>query len=664
MTRPRLRGKALQANVSGAELTTETLKTLRATMIASGRMISWVMSGALLAVAVSVCSGTTNGPSDVVPGNPGTVQDLAVVSFTATSVTLRWTQVDDGTQRPARYWLRFGSPSISWDQAAGTTVSLVGTGIGTTMEHLWEGFQPGTTYGFQLIAYRQDSGGERFGGLSNVVSATTAEPEITSVTATPSSLTFAALGETAPISVTARNASGSIVNDPSLAWQSLLPSVATVDESGLVTATGVGTTQIVVRASCCEASDTVSVSVSPAIHQVTATPSSLSFTALGDATQLEAEARDGSGAVVPGTSWVWQSLDPSVVDVSDSGLVTAQGAGTAGIVVTAACCGVADTVSVTVSQVAHQLVVAPFTVWLDRGQTKQLSATVLDRNGFPVAGASVDWVSANPTVASVEKTGDLTANVLGSLAGGSTEVMASYGDKTTSIPVAVAPDPWFEEVWDYTDTNDLWGSPNVEGFYLTRGTVSLQTGLDDTPWGGTKAVQLSFEGGAKVYQEVGVDLRPPRADDDRPREVWLEVYVRYDAGFQIHSDHKTIFYLETGHTNRWALHFGVFGTDVQGRINDSPWWDPVWPMPNLPTWLWDGEWHLLQWHLKMSTNGVGGAFEAWLDGENFLRSNNIDTASPTDAYFDPIALGRNGDPIAPSSMYWGRLRVYTVYPGW
>ncbi|MFC1660047.1 Ig-like domain-containing protein [Gemmatimonadota bacterium] len=334
--------------------------------------------------------------------------------------------------------------------------------------------------------------------------------------------------------------------------------------------------------------------------------------------------------------------------------------GTGLVVLSVTFCGTKDPV---VTPDVDRVTVEPTALFLQPGQSDTLTATVLDLDGAVIPEANVNWTTADSDVAKVNKNGQFKGEVTAQ-EGGTTEIRASSGGKTGSASVTVAAGPWFEETWDYSDTNDLWGSRNVEGFYLTRGTVSLLTGLENTPWGGTKAVQLSFEGGAKVYQEVGVNLRPPRADNDRPREVWLEVYVRYDEGFEIHSDHKTIFYLETDHTNRWAIHVGVFGTDVQGRINDSPWWDPVWPMPDLPTWIWDGEWHLLRWHLKMSTNGVGGAFEAWLDDESFLRSTNIDTASPTNAYFDPIALGRNGDPIAPSSMYWGQLRVYVSDPEW
>lgn len=66
------------------------------------------------------------------------------------------------------------------------------------------------------------------------------------------------------------------------------------------------------------------------------------------------------------------------------------------------------------------------------GQTRQLSATVRDQRGDPLAGLPVTWSSSNPEVASVSSTGVVTAH-----ANGSAEVTATGGAATGSVDVTV-----------------------------------------------------------------------------------------------------------------------------------------------------------------------------------------------------------------------------------
>jgi hypothetical protein len=114
------------------------------------------------------------------PGAPGTVADLAVEARSDHSVTLGFTEVDDGTGHAATYDVRFATPPIDWGSAAvvaqGTcTPPVAGTTIGAHKSCTVEGLSPGTTYDFQLVAYRGTPGQDAvFGGMSNVATATTA----------------------------------------------------------------------------------------------------------------------------------------------------------------------------------------------------------------------------------------------------------------------------------------------------------------------------------------------------------------------------------------------------------------------------------------------------------------------------------------------------------
>ncbi len=138
------------------------------------------------------------------------------------------------------------------------------------------------------------------------------------------------------------------------------------------------------------------------------TPSTLQFEALGDTARLVAEVRDQRGRVITGASVAWESGDPSVATVDAEGLVTATGNGTVSI--TASAEAASDTAAVTVNQVVGTLDVSPDSLRLEAlGDTARLVAEVLDRRGQVVTGASVAWESGDPSVATVDAEGLVTA---------------------------------------------------------------------------------------------------------------------------------------------------------------------------------------------------------------------------------------------------------------
>ena len=75
-------------------------------------------------------------------------------------------------------------------------------------------------------------------------------------------------------------------------------------------------------------------------------PISLTFTALGDAQQLSPTITDQDGKTLPPETASWSSSDPAVASVSQTGLVTAQGSGSAQITATAGAATASAQVSV------------------------------------------------------------------------------------------------------------------------------------------------------------------------------------------------------------------------------------------------------------------------------------------------------------------------------
>src|SRR5437773_701688 len=113
------------------------------------------------------------------PSAPGTVNDLSVASVTDSSVTLTFTEVDDGAGQPAKYDIRWAIDPISWPSATSVTrgscrVPVAGTSIGAGRSCSVRGLQPATAYQFQMVAFRGTLDVDAvFGGLSNIASGTT-----------------------------------------------------------------------------------------------------------------------------------------------------------------------------------------------------------------------------------------------------------------------------------------------------------------------------------------------------------------------------------------------------------------------------------------------------------------------------------------------------------
>jgi hypothetical protein len=114
------------------------------------------------------------------PDAPGTVTDLAVETRSDNSVTLGFTEVADGTGQSATYDVRYArNPSGGWASATEVThgtcsTPVAGTTIGAHRRCTVEGLSPGTTYDFQMVAYRGTLNQDAvFGGLSNVATGTT-----------------------------------------------------------------------------------------------------------------------------------------------------------------------------------------------------------------------------------------------------------------------------------------------------------------------------------------------------------------------------------------------------------------------------------------------------------------------------------------------------------
>ena len=146
---------------------------------------------------------------------------------------------------------------------------------------------------------------------------------------TPSEVTLSETGDTVRLSAEALDANGHVVSDASYSWSSTSPSVATVDTTGLVTATGSGTAEIQAKAGGAGGDHvgTTIVTVPLQVNEVRVSPPAARLAAIGDVALLTAIAFSADGTVVPGVAFTWSSSDDLVATVDSVGLVAARAPG-------------------------------------------------------------------------------------------------------------------------------------------------------------------------------------------------------------------------------------------------------------------------------------------------------------------------------------------------
>jgi len=158
---------------------------------------------------------------------------------------------------------------------------------------------------------------------------------------------------------------------------------------------------------------------------------------IGTPRQLTVTMFDSTGQTIPpGRPVTWSSVTTNIANVSATGLVTGTALGTARIAINAE--GARDTATFTVTQIPVGVVrVSPLSANLVQGQTVQLNVTVEDSAGTVVTDRPIEWISGDPTKATVSQTGFVRA-----IAPGSVNIAATaenrFGTSTVNVlPVAV-----------------------------------------------------------------------------------------------------------------------------------------------------------------------------------------------------------------------------------
>jgi hypothetical protein len=259
---------------------------------------------------------------------------------------------------------------------------------------------------------------------------------VKSIVASPDTLMFHSLGQTAILSVRLVDDQGHYVRDSLPGDSVAVDSVVSIQPGKpfAVRSVANGATPVILRAGA--AAQAVQVLVNQRVARVKLSGSRTTFDALGDTLQLSAQLADSVGAPLVGQVLVYSSSDSAVATVGSGGLVTSKANGAAWLHARAAT-GVGDSLRLLVAQQVARVVVKPDSLLLDALQAVlPVQATLVDRLGSPVVGPAITYATGNPAVATADTNGNVRA-----IGNGSTVLTAMHGADSAAVVVRVAQRP-------------------------------------------------------------------------------------------------------------------------------------------------------------------------------------------------------------------------------
>jgi uncharacterized protein YjdB len=240
------------------------------------------------------------------------------------------------------------------------------------------------------------------------------------------------VGQTAQLKAEPLDAQGAVLSGRAVAWSSSRPGVATVSQTGAVTALSPGST--IITATAEGKSGVAGVTVTPAaVASVAVTPTAATLV-VGQTVQLEAQPRDASGRPLAGRAVTWSTNRPTVATVTSTGVVAAVSPGTATVTASSEGRSGAATIVVEAPSV-DRVEVTPASTTVKVGGSFRLTATVYDSRGSVIPGARVGWASSDTRIATVDNTGRVSA-----VRGGSVIITAMSGGKAGTASVRVRKD--------------------------------------------------------------------------------------------------------------------------------------------------------------------------------------------------------------------------------
>ncbi|MBC7894450.1 MAG: Ig-like domain-containing protein [Cytophagaceae bacterium] len=396
------------------------------------------------------------------------------------------------------------------------------------------------------------------------------DPVVASIQITPVGTQILRLGAFLQATATARDASNNVLTGRTFNWSSSNPSLASVSQSGLISAIALGSATITAEVDGRTSSMGVQVTEVPP-KSVTLAPDTV---ALGTGTTrlLTPTVIDSLNRVVTSLatrSVQWASSNPAVASVSGAGVVTALTGGVARVNVTVDNMRSNDVVFV-ITDVVNSVRLTPSqTPPMRVGNTLQVTAAALNNQTQVIPGKTFTWTSSNPSVATVSGSGLVTA-----VAPGTVSITAETEGKTASlnIPVTLVPigtvtlvpsldtlisgdqkqynpvvtDTAGRPVTSLIGRSVIWNSTNIPVASVNQGIVQASSTQS-----GTALINVTIDGvvsnnlNVRVSQVATIQVTPNPATVQVTKTVQLTVVLK-DAQGNTLSTSRTINYTPTG----------------------------------------------------------------------------------------------------------------------
>jgi alpha-tubulin suppressor-like RCC1 family protein/uncharacterized protein YjdB len=248
---------------------------------------------------------------------------------------------------------------------------------------------------------------------------------VASITLDPTSAALT-VGSSLQLQATVRDADNNVLPDRAITWASLNTSMATVSNSGLVTAQSPG--QVAITATSEGRTATTLITAQPAVSYVIVSAPKNTL-GVSELLQLSVRLEDTHHAQLTGRTVTWASSSGAAT-VSSSGLVNGMALGN--VQITATSEGRSGTILLTVTGPVMTVAVTPRSSTVPIGGTVQLNAVPMDANGTPISGSVASWVSSSDLVARVSAQGVVT-----SVGAGQATITATVDGKSGSGVVTV-----------------------------------------------------------------------------------------------------------------------------------------------------------------------------------------------------------------------------------
>jgi len=381
--------------------------------VAVAAVLTGLAGAGVIGIACSSSNGTVSGPA-------ATLRSIAVSPANDTLV-VGASQAFTARPLDANNNLVSGV-SLSWASSNTAIVTITQTGLAT-------GVAAGTA---QIAASAY--------GINGLATVTVVQLPVASVVVAPSSVTTR-IGATTQLTDTTKSASGAVITGRPVTWASDNTNVASVDQTGLVTARAVGTAHAsaTIPASPGQpqvsGQSTITVALIP-LAGLIVTPNHQTLF-VGQTTEIAAIALDSAGNQLTGRTVTWQTLTPNITTVAPSGTiatVTGVTPGTGIIQVTAQGKVAADSLTV-LQPPPNSVAISPGVLAITVGAPAQrITAQVTNSVGQIVPETPVVFRVTSPS-ATVTQTGVASAAVSGVSPG--TDTIVGTTSHVSGIAIAL-----------------------------------------------------------------------------------------------------------------------------------------------------------------------------------------------------------------------------------